>query len=183
MNRFAALWLCAVAIPYASAQDFRLPGGPALDETALEQGMPDLAREVLARYHDDNPDIDLSNRYPLELLAGNFTAAAATMNALLARHPGSAGHPQDRSLATQLYVRARELQTVKPLPVEDSLAQAFHEVFARYDEKAAVSAAGALQRPLNDFQDALHTLLMRLRGSDRISLADALELVRDVVSL
>jgi uncharacterized protein len=183
MNRFAALWLCAVAIPYASAQEFRLPGGPAPDETALEQGMPDLAREVLARYHDDNPDIDLSNRYPLELLAGNFTAAAATMNALLARHPGSAEPPQDRSLATQLYVRARDLQTVKPLAVEDSLAQAFHEVFARYDDKAAVSAAGALQRPLNDFQDALHTLLMRLSGSDRISLADALELVRDVVSL
>ena len=162
MNRFAALWLCAVAIPYASAQEFRLPGGPALDETAVEQGMPDLAREVLARYHDDNQDIYLSNRYQLELIAGNFTAAAATMNALLARHPGSAsGHPQDHSLATQLYVRARELQTAKQLSVEDALAQAFHQVFARYDDKAAVSAAGVLQRPLNDFQDALHTQIGR----------------------
>ena len=184
MNRFAALWLCAIAIPYASAQEFRLPGGPAPDETALEQGMPDLAREVLARYHDDNQDIYLGNRYPLELAAGNFTAAAATMNALLARHPGLASeHPQDRSLATQLYVRARDLQTQKQLSVEDSLVQAFQEVFARYDDKAAVSAAEALQRPLNDVQNSLQTLLMRLNGSDQISLADALELVRDFVSL
>ena len=184
MNRFGALWLCAVAIPYASAQEFRLPGGPAPDETVLEQGMPDLAREVLARYRDDNQDIYLSNRYQLELTAGDFTAAAATMNALLVRHPEAASeHPQDRSLATQLYVRARDLQTEKQLSVEDSLAQAFHEVFARYDDKAAVSAAEALQRPLNDFQDALQALLMRLKGSDRISLADALELVRAFASL
>ena len=184
MNRFAALLLCAVAIPYASAQEFRLPGGSALDEAALERWMPDLAREVLANYRDDNQDIYLSNRYQLQLIAGNYAAAAAAMNALLARHPESAsGHPLDRSLATELYVRARDLQTAKQVSVEDSLSQSFHEVFARYDDKAAVSAADVLQRPLNDFQDALQTLLTRLNGSDQVSLADALELVRDFVSL
>jgi RNA:NAD 2'-phosphotransferase (TPT1/KptA family) len=184
LKRSAALLLCVLASPLASAQDFAMPGGVAPNEATLEQGMPELARQVLVAYHDDDPDTDLGNRYRLQLVAGQYTGAAATLNTLPARHPESApGHPFDRFLGEQLYVRTRELQTVERLPVNDAVSQAFHETVAHYDDQAALDSGWLLQTPLHRSTDTLQALLTRLAGKDRITLADALELVRDFVSV
>ena len=52
----------------ANAQELRLPEAAVADASALSRAMPDLARQVLAVYRDEDRERYLENLFRLQIL-------------------------------------------------------------------------------------------------------------------
>ena len=161
--------LFAAAVAGATATEFDYP-----------QEMPALAKQVLAAYHEDDREKDLDNRFRLQLVAGANGEAAETMVALrqlLAdKVPGGSGYID---VQYEMLARARAKQSAGET-LEHAYADTFRATMARLDDLTSalvlrsISAAGreGMERSLKRDQE-------KLKGKTRITMAEALQLLRD----
>jgi len=76
--------LCLLALSLtlatrANAQELRFPEAAAADASALSRAMPELARQALAVYRDEDRERYLNNLFRLQIApATSRTAAAAS---------------------------------------------------------------------------------------------------------
>src|SRR5215469_1278360 len=172
------LWLGLLALPgLAGAQALPFPKAAHQDEASLATSLPDLARRVLAQYQDSNRDQFLSNVARLQWAAGQYAAAASTMQQWWAQHPAT-GEPINRSIAVQLYLQSYARMSAEHSSFEESFRHEFRTAFAQLDDRAALDAESFLQIAPGAFMNRLQATLERHRQADSVSMADALELVQ-----
>ncbi len=166
-----ALWL----VSPAEAVDFPAPS--TTDDAAFEHAMPLLAAQLIALYEEPDRDRYLNNRFRLELVAGRYADANASVRAL--RQLRAAANPDAATLFMQyeIYAIARERQAAG-VPFGAAFKQVFLEAFSRLDDKTAYNTSFAFSTNLENMRADLARAREKQQGRERIELVDALDLTR-----
>ncbi|WP_460731854.1 CocE/NonD family hydrolase [Lysobacter tyrosinilyticus] len=170
----AVLLLCAV--PSASAQQVRFTS--ATGDAALARTMPVLAERTLAVYREDDRDRYLANLFRLQLVAGRYPEAAATIRNLRELRAANGLGATGLYVQYEVYAQAKALQRAKSISFARAFEQAFRTVHAGLNDNAALQAQFSFRANLDAMQDDLRKALRQQRGKSSIALTDALELLR-----
>lgn len=169
---------CLVAAPErAFAQQFDFPSAAVEDPAALSKAMPELAREVIAVYREDDRRKYLDNLFRLQIVAGQYMDANKTLMSLRALRASNAS-PQAGATDVQYEVFIRARQSADGTPFDESLRRAFREAIAPLDDRTSALVMRALDVDLPVMQQTLNRTLQQHKGKSSISLADALRLIR-----
>jgi uncharacterized protein len=169
--------LSVTANTQASAQQLNFDKSAATDDVELSKAMPELAKQIIAGYKEEDRQKYLNNLFRLQMIAGNYAGANAAIKAL--RETPGANDPVYRSatnLQYEIYANARLNQAAANIPFEDAFKQSFREAFGKLDDKTAFRVSGAFTYDLNNGQNELRKLLGPLKDKSGIELKDALAL-------
>lgn len=179
LKLFRWICLCLVLAPLgAGAQPLDFPGVAAEDAEALSKVMPDLAREALAVYKDDDRRRFLDNLFRLQAVAGRYAEAGESLATL--RALGSDGGSPQAGATRVLYeifaiAKARESQEGS---FDEAFRRSFRESLGRQDDATAALVIRALGVDLTAVRQSLSDALEPQKGKSTIALADALALIR-----
>src|SRR5262245_3441021 len=162
---------------YASPQELDLPQAAVKDEAALDEALPGLAKRVIAIYADPDPDRRLDNLFRLQLVAGQHDEAVTTLRRLTELRRTTDPASTLPLLPFELLAQARAKQT-GGLGFDEAFKQEFREVFSRMNDKAAGEAIPWFGVPLNRRREDLRLAVERQKGKDRITVTDAVDLLR-----
>jgi putative CocE/NonD family hydrolase len=156
--------------------------GPALHlpmdrtDTALARTMPVLARDALAAYRTVAPDPDRALLFRLQMVAGDDAAAIASIRQV--RGTASADGPP-LYLQYEVQADAKRRQAAGRDPTyPQAWNAAFAEHFGALDDRTALQAEFSFGGYLPRMRDDLDAALAKLAGRRRLSLDEALDLVR-----
>ena len=185
MLRAVAIGLVLLSLlpgPAFAAEDYPFPTAAIEDRAALDRAMPKLAEQVLADYADADRVRYLGNAARLQLVAGRYAQALASIEELRRLSP-LGGPPQQRAMWAQyeIYAGSKQLQAREGGGFDAAFRRGFEAVFGAMDDRAAAIAIrgfGTDQfNPVSQRQ-AVDAALAAQRGKTRIDQASALGLVR-----
>jgi uncharacterized protein len=172
---------CLLISSASAAQEFNFPEATVTDAAVLSKAMPDLARQLLAVYKDEDRDRYLDNLFRLQAVAGQYPEALHSLLALRElRRPADPARSAWVNIQYEIYSRAKATESAGKLSFQEAYKQAFREVFARLDDRTSARAM-----PLFNIVDeswmkpALQSDLEKQKSKNSIALPDALALVRD----
>jgi uncharacterized protein len=173
------LLVVGAAPALARAQPIPFPPAAVTDPAGLAAAIPQIAREALKQYRDENRVTYLRNLFRLQSALGQYADASASIDAWLAERAKTtdADEPVARSIGLRLYLKARARVAAGQGSLEDALRQEFRARFAGFDDRAAVEAAGFLGNPPSAFHNTLTQMLRSHQGAQSLSLSDALDLI------
>ncbi|GGD47956.1 CocE/NonD family hydrolase [Pseudoxanthomonas indica] len=166
-----ALSLC----PLARAVEVPLP--PGLQASMLDQAMPAVARATLASYRDEDPQRYLGTRFRLQLAAGQYNEAMASIRALRALRNDPPGQPP-LYLQYEIHAQAKALQGARGLAYAPAWRMAFEQAFAPLDDKVALQAEFAFGGYLPRMRGELDAALAKVAGRRQLPLPEAIDLIR-----
>ncbi len=173
------LFLCAIGTAQAAAQELSFNKAAAADPAELAKTMPGLARDVMANYKDDDRERYLNNLFRLQMIAGQYAEANATIKSLRdilkANDPVYAGVTYAQY---EIFSKAKLREKAADVPFADAFRQAFREAHTELNDKAAFRVAFSFVYDLPRARSDLQQSLDQLKDKDTISLADALALAR-----
>ncbi|GAB3347516.1 hypothetical protein GCM10027430_07210 [Lysobacter tyrosinilyticus] len=140
--------------------------------------MPVLAERTLAVYREDDRDRYLANLFRLQLVAGRYPEAAATIRNLRELRAANGLGATGLYVQYEVYAQAKALQRAKSISFARAFEQAFRTVHAGLNDNAALQAQFSFRANLDAMQDDLRKALRQQRGKSSIALTDALELLR-----
>ncbi len=110
------------------------------DSTSRPAAVARLATQISALYRDTNQLTQLDNQFRLQLLGAKMAEARATLAQLRSAQAGrgdttAAGRTLNSRF--EIYLRAKQLQSDSAVLFPDAFARAFHERFARLDDRTA----------------------------------------------
>lgn len=177
---FSALLVCILGTAVARAQE--LPLTSATDVDAILADLPDLARKTMAAHREaadtmeDAASLDVVFR--LQSVADEHVAAAASLESLIAlreaSEPGSAAPLR----VFLVYEQARAVRDLEDVGIQAGVERAFPEVFSSLGDRDANSAMFWLSGDVRRFRDDLRTAAGNHVGKERISLSEAINLLR-----
>jgi putative CocE/NonD family hydrolase len=163
----------------ARSQDIALPRTAVKDEVALEKAMPDLARETIANYHEQDREKYLDTLFRLQMIAEQYAAANATLKSL--REIQKANNPIYAAVTNvqyEIFANAKLKEASANLSFADAFKQSFRDVFESLNDKLAYRAAGSFNFDLSFARDDLQSALDRQKDKDAIAANDAITLIR-----
>ncbi len=161
----------------AAAEDLEFRAPVAADGAATAAAMRSLAVRALPVYENPNREQFLTNLSALQMVAGEYAAAYATRQSLSGlRRRDKTAREVDEALIYDLYARARATAAKRRMPFDRAFAQVFHEAVSPLDDLDAYTVTEWLATPLPLFEVNLQRELDRLRGRERISLSEAVDL-------
>jgi len=166
-------------IAQASAQQLDFNKIAAADEAELSKAMPGLAKQVIENYKEEDRETYLNSLFRLQMIAGNYTEANATIKSL--REIPKANDPvygRATNLQYEIFSNAKLIQAAANVSFEEAFKQSFREAFAKLDDKTAFRISGAFTYDLTRGQNELQKLLDPLKGKKSIELKDALALAQ-----
>ncbi len=179
VKRLIVAWvlLCIVAPAFAAEElDFRAPAGP--DGALTAAAMRSLAVRALPVYKNPDRAQFLANLSALQMVAGDYVAASATRDSLdELRRRSKSGPAVDLSIIYDLYARARAIEVKSHVTFQRAFAQVFHRSVSPLDDLAAFTVTRWLATPLDVFRSNFQAQLDRVRGVERITLSQAVDLV------
>lgn len=170
--------VCLAAAPWARAQEIHYGIGGD-DPTVLSKEIPKLAEQVIPAYHDDDPVAFLDNLFRLQIAVQRYDQSAETLTRL--------GGLLEKSAVPQIpaarvpyviFVQAKIRQERDGTSFEEAFQQAFRDAFQRMPDERSARVIRTLQSDQSRTREQTHALLKRLAGQASISLADALNLIR-----
>lgn len=167
-------WLLLLA-PAVPARDVPIPEMRA--SRTLDQTMPALARATLARYRDEDRQQDLGTRFRLQMAAGQYREAIASIEALRALRNDPPSLPP-LYLQYEIHARAKMLQAERGLAFAQAWRKAFADRFGTLPDAVARQAEFGFGAALPRMQDDLDKALAQATGKRTLPLADAVALVR-----
>jgi len=171
---------CLSTAQAASSQSRELPMPAVAGDSALAVEMPRLAERAIATYRDTDRELYLDNLYRLEIVAGRYQDAGATLRTLrdlqVAMHRAKASAS---SLPYEIYARARTAQRQNGLPFDVAFRKAYSEIVGELDDRTAANQlrwvfGTSAVRLKNNFREAVQ----RVNGKGELPLPDAIDLVR-----
>jgi putative CocE/NonD family hydrolase len=137
-----------------------------------------LAKEVLAMYRDSSRARYLDNHFRLELLAGDYAAAAKDLAQLRAVRKDPA--PAARALHVQYEILAAALRDSvnNDRPLADAFASQFRQRFARLDNATAAFATRAMLVSFRTLATDLRFATPEFSTTPSVSMNDVLSLLR-----
>ena len=172
------LLLCCAAAPALAAEDldFRAPAGP--DGPLTATAMRSLAVRALPVYQNPDRAQFLANLSALQMVAGNYVASNATRESLdELRRRRRAGPAIDLSIIYDIYARARAGEVKNHSTFEHAFTDVFHQTVSPLGDLQAFTVTRWLATPLGVFRSNFQNELDRVRGEQRISLPQAIDLV------
>jgi putative CocE/NonD family hydrolase len=174
--RFITLALFAATA--AHAKNYDLPADALADDAAIDRAVPALARELLTSYADDNRETDLDQRFRLQLVTGDYAAAAASLaklHALTARR----APPQSAATNVQYAIYAQAMQSPDAASGFDAAyAAAFRERFAKLDDRTSALVVRALETDPGAFTGQLAGAVAAAKQNPSLDETRALALVK-----
>jgi uncharacterized protein len=167
--------LLALAPLVALAQDLEFHPPQNVTDPAVPNVMRDLASRVLPVYQDSDQDRFLTNLSALQLVAGDYSSAAATRQALRDRRNGRPGG--GGTVLYDIYARARAIETSQKVPFTQAYTQAYREIVPRltdFDEYVVTKWFGV---PLSTLQENLQRAFNQRRAKGSLTLQQAIDLV------
>ena len=172
----AIIELCA-ALPCAAARTFPFPSAAIDDHAALTREMPKLAEALIGSYRDADRRRYLDNLFRLQITAGQFEGAAASLSALRSLNDSASSWSATNYSQYAIFVDAKRMQT-KGISFDHAFETSFHRtVDAASDSESALIVRRFLIS-LAPLQDDLNSALHRQRGESAISLENGLAMVR-----
>jgi putative CocE/NonD family hydrolase len=178
----ANLWLCVVCVAssaaWASAPelDFRPPATVADPSTPAV--MRDLAERLLPVYQDLDSDRYLTNLSALQLVAGNYAAAAESRQSLRERRRrADANRPINRSVIYDIYAFAKANETEGKVSFAQAFTKAYRDWVPRLSDLDAYSLTKWFETPLPVLRDNLQKAFDQQRPNESISQSDAVQLL------
>jgi putative CocE/NonD family hydrolase len=175
---FGLILFCFAFGAHALAQELDLPQAAVKDEAALAKAMPELARRAIAVYEDPDRNRHLNTLFRLQIVAGQYPEAVATLRSLTelrrATNPASALP----LLPFEILAKARVKEADGGLSFDEAFGREFREVFDRLDDKGATEALYWFWTDQNRTRDDLRWAVEKQKGKERITLSDALDLIR-----
>jgi putative CocE/NonD family hydrolase len=160
----SVLAFLVAAFPTAAAEDFELPQAATTDEAAFARVAPSLARKVIERYPEAQSAKALDDLSRLQVVAGDFTKAVQSLEALRDLRRATDPILADGILVqSEIYGRALLRQGAASVPFAGAYQQEFRETFGRLNDKAAYYVASYLPseasvfRTRNDLRSALQS--------------------------
>ena len=170
--------LCFAVGTHASAQELDLPQAAVKDEAALAKAMPGLAKQAIAIYQEPDRNRYLNILFRLQMVAGQYADAAATLRSLTelrrATNPASASS----LLPFEILAKAKVKQATSGLSFDEAFKQEFRDVFDHLDDRGASEAVFWFGGDMGRARDDLRAAVERQKGKDRITLTDALDMIR-----
>lgn len=168
-----------LASSLAAAQTFDFPGARTEDGAALSSAMSGVAEQVIAVYEDGDRGRYLNQLFRLQLVAGRYTEAGATIRSLrdLRRTSDPAGAAAT-FVQYEIYAQARARQAAAGLPFEEAFAQAFRDVQGRLDDRTSHQVLFSFGANLGLMEEDLRKALEGQKDKTQIALAEALDLIR-----
>ena len=165
--------------PLLQAQEYHLRVN-GQDSTQLRASLETLARDLLARYHDNEPLSDLDNRFRIQLVAGEFEAAAKTIARLRQLRVRRLGTPAARVADVQyeIWAAARSASAKTGEPFAAAFASQFRREFARMDNRTSALVMRAMGVRAESLRPALNGALGAHGSKSDISLVDALAMIK-----
>ena len=174
----AVLAFAAAAAIRAAEPDFDFHAPPSADDPTTPAVMRDLAERVLPVYQEMDRDKYLSNLSALQMVAGDYTAAYGSRQSLRDRRriAGSV-QPIGRGVIYDIYVKARAMAAENHVPFAKTFTQSFQDVIPPLNDLDAYAATGWLGTSLSPFREALQQSFAQQRTRDRVSQAEAVDLI------
>ncbi len=169
-----------VATPqaWAKAPDLEFHAPLAANDVKTPAVMRDLAQRILPVYQDADADRYLENLSAIQLVAGGYSAADVSRQALrLRRRPVRVGQPVGRSVVYDIYAYAKAIEAENRVSFTKAFTRAFGEVVPRLDDTDAYAVTRWLETNPQVFQAALQRALDQQRAKDSIDQSDAVKLI------
>jgi uncharacterized protein len=180
---FAIMLLLSLLPQYAAAQSFGFRAPASVYDPSTPAAMRDLALLIIPGYRNDNREQYLANMSALQLAAGSYESAYSArldLQRLLGGTPNRP--PADPALVYDLYAHAKSLQAQYRLPLSQAFDLAFWETIPIFDNLDAYRVESWLEAPASAYAEALQASFDRLRGHDRISQGEGLDLIWQYVA-
>jgi uncharacterized protein len=175
------LWTLGLLLPcswvFAQNLDFHAPVRP--DDADVPEVMRDLAGRVLPVYQENDQNRYLKNLSALQIVAGSYAAAMETLQTLRERLPGSeAARVEGRSILIDVFAQARVEEESAKTPFPQAFTDAFHNTVGRLSDQDAYTVTSWRGSPVSELRDSVQSAFDQRRGSDVITVSDAVELIR-----
>lgn len=156
--------LCLALMLLAAPQELEFSGADS---------MPRLAEQAIAAHRADARDPYLNVLFRLQLVAGHWAEAGASIRELreLRRDP-------TLFVQYEIYAAARQRQASGGLSFDEAFKAAFREIYGRLDDRTAHAALFSFGANLDGMRGDLDRALDQHRGKSSLALADAVDLIR-----
>ena len=173
-----ACQFAAISPAWAKAPDLEFHAPQAVNDAKTPAVMRDLAERLLPVYQDADPDRYLANLSALQLVAGSYSAADVSRQALrIRRRPARVGQPVGRSVVYDIYAYAKAIEAENRVSFAESFTRSFGEVVPRLNDADAYAVTRWLETSPQVFQSALQRALDQQRAKDSIDQSDAVKLI------
>lgn len=166
-------------VSVASAQELKLRQPLTEHDAQGSATIAALARDALAVYRDDVHEVELNQKFRLQIVAGRDAEAMASIKELraLRSFPDSAQRA-GFLLAYEVYLDSKRRSAETGSSFDQAFADAFHDHFKAFDDRTSEAAQFPFGAYLPGMQGDLQQELVKHAKHESIALADALELVR-----
>ena len=176
------LWLLAAP---AIGEPFKFSVSSTDVPADIAKAMPSLATQLIGEYRDSDQSRYLDNLFRLQLVAGLYPDAAASLAQLRTlragdRSPGIAA----TDVQYEIFARAKILETSAGMSFDAAFARSFRETLSQLDDKSSAIVARAMSHYSAGislyvpFEERLQAALTHRKDKTEISLDEALALVR-----
>lgn len=162
----------------ASAQEIELPKNISKNGAMLDTSMKKIAKQALLLYEEPNHDKYLNTLFRLQTVAGQYSKAAVTLQHLTKLRRKADPTSSLTLLPFDVVTKAREIQSSTGINLNQAFVQVFRDFFADLDNKTASKAIYWFGGDLERAHNTLNTALEKQKGKNKITLADALDLIR-----
>ena len=177
MLRFVAvlIYLSLIVPGSVYATDIHLP--KALEPTSVDAAVPMIADQLVRAHRGDNQQGDLDTLFRLQLAAGHYQDAIASLRSLRElRHDDPSLPPI--YLQYEIYARARVIQDVRSMAFPEAWRTAFNQHFGPLSDAAAQRATFSFQPNIAQIDSSFAKALADSTGKTRLDADEALALVR-----
>jgi putative CocE/NonD family hydrolase len=163
----------------ASAQKIDFHKAAATDPAELARTMPALARQAIANYKDNDRRSYLGSLFKLQMIAGDYASAKATINALReSLKPTDPVYAHVANLQYEIYSDAKRLEAAGRVSFGDAFNQSFRAAFNKLGDKDAYRVSTSFVYNLDRAENDLKQTLNWLKGKDNMEIGEAVDLAR-----
>ena len=179
MKSLYLVLLCIILSSVASAQQLDFPIAATSNSAELSKAMPILTKNVMANYKEDDRKKFLSNLFRLQIVAGEYTNANATIKAYRQENKAS-NYSEVAYIQYEIFALAKLRQLTTANSFEQAFEEVFNDIYGKLSDKVAyhTSTAFLTRAGIGVHQNRLQQLLDKQKDKDSISLSDALVLCR-----
>lgn len=174
----ALIWVGLGLVTQAQAQQIEFNQSAATDPAELAKEMPRLAKSALALYRESDRETYLDNAFRLQLVAGDYPAAGASLASLRELHAQTRSQSALSNIRWEIYAKALSRQIARQESFDEAFKQSFREGLAALDNLTAFRVLYSFGTPLNFLEASLSQALDQQKGKADINLSDAVLLVR-----
>jgi putative CocE/NonD family hydrolase len=179
LQKIFAIVVLLLATSAVQAQELKLLHPLTADDATASASIRTLARDALAVYRDDDRQVDLNQRFRLQIVAGQPVDALASIKELRAlRSFPDAAQRAGFLLAYQVYIEAQQRASASGMTFDAAFAETFRTHFEAFDDRTSEVAQFFFGAFLPGMQRDLEQALTAQAGRESIAMADALDLVR-----